>query len=228
MPKPPGREAEFDRFAAGYEDMHAKSVAMSGEGTEYFASYKQKMLVRILGEGFDRPVLDFGCGTGNLSRLLVESFGAVHGYDPSAQSLRFARERAPSATFFEDAEKLPDGHYGAVVLANVLHHVLPVDRPDLLRTLQAKTAPGGRLIVFEHNPYNPVTRQVVASCPLDEVAELISSRGIRRLLEAGGYGSVRREYIVFFPRALAALRRLEQRLSWLPLGAQVCVWGTKS
>ena len=223
----PDREAEFDRFATNYEDMHAKSVAMSGEGTEYFAVYKQQVLERILGKGFDKPVLDFGCGIGNLTRLLIESFPSVHGYDPSAESLKLARKRAPTAVLFEDADALPNAHYGAIVLANVLHHVPPANRPGLMRTLFDKTAAGGRLVVFEHNPYNPVTRRVVAMCPLDEVAELISSPGIRKLLERAGYASVEREYIVFFPHLLAPLRRIERRLSWLPLGAQVCVWGVK-
>jgi 2-polyprenyl-3-methyl-5-hydroxy-6-metoxy-1,4-benzoquinol methylase len=218
---------KFDRFASRYEDMHAESVAMSGEGTEYFAVYKQKVLERIVGNAFDKPVLDFGCGIGNLTRLLVESFPSVHGYDPSSESLRLARSRAPAAVLFDDADALPNGHYGAIVLANVLHHVPPANRAGLMQTLHEKTAPGGRLVVFEHNLYNPVTRRVVALCPLDEVAELISPRGIKRLLEQAGYSSIERDFIVFFPRLLAPLRRFERKLSWLPLGAQVCVWGTK-
>src|SRR5580704_15022578 len=119
----PSHQAEFDRYATSYDAMHAESISASGEGTEYFAIYKQKVLERRLGHGFDRPVLDFGCGIGNLTRLLVDSFPTVHGYDPSSQCVKLARERTPRAAFFEDTEDLPKSHYGAIVLANVLHHV---------------------------------------------------------------------------------------------------------
>src|SRR5580693_2805971 len=88
----PQHQAEFDRYAGSYEAMHATSIAASGESTEYFAVYKQKVLERLLGEGFDRPVLDFGCGIGNLTHLLAESFPTVHGYDPSSESAHLAEK----------------------------------------------------------------------------------------------------------------------------------------
>src|ERR1035438_7593719 len=65
-PKAQSGQAEFDRYAKSYEEMHAQNVELSGEGTEYFAIYKQKVLERLLGKGFEKPVLDFGCGIGNL------------------------------------------------------------------------------------------------------------------------------------------------------------------
>ncbi len=50
---------------------------------------------------------------------------------------------------------------------------------------------------------------------------------MRRLLRGAGLSAVALDFIVFFPRILRAARRLEPFLSWLPLGAQVCAWGTK-
>jgi len=49
---------------------------------------------------------------------------------------------------------------------------------------------------------------------------LLWPREARRLTRDAGFGPVRTEYVVFFPRALAALRPLEPKLSWLGLGAQ--------
>jgi SAM-dependent methyltransferase len=223
----PANEAEFDRFASSYDQMHRASIAASGEGPAYFARYKRDVLVRLLGPGFSRPVLDFGCGIGNLTSLLVESLPEVHGYDPSGDSVRLARERAPRALFFDDASELAREHYGAAVLANVLHHVPPRERDALVLTVVSLLAPGGRLVVFEHNPLNPLTRRAVAACAFDEQAVLLWPREARDTLERAGLAAIRREYIVFFPKALRALRALEPRLGWLPAGAQFVVWGHK-
>ena len=222
----PQNKAEFDRYAQSYEEMHAASIAASGESTEYFAVYKQKFLERLLGEGFDEPVLDFGCGIGNLTRFLTRSFKEVHGYDPSSESAELARTRAPGATFFDDPEALPKNHYGAAVLANVLHHVPPPNRPGLMEIVASTLSPGGKLIVFEHNPLNPLTRKVVAACPFDENAELLYPWMTKKLLRGAGLKRVALDYIVFFPHGLAKMRPLEPSLAWLPLGAQVCAWGT--
>jgi SAM-dependent methyltransferase len=223
----PQNKAEFDRWADGYDQIHSKNVALSGEDPDYFAEYKHRVLQRILGRRFDEPVLDFGCGIGNLTRHLVRSFPKVDGYDPSAESVGMARERAPEATFFDDADLLPKEHYGAVVLANVLHHVPPENRPGLMRIVTQRLARKGRVIVFEHNPLNPVTRKVVADCPFDENAVLLYPGEVKRLLHDAKLAKVTLDYIVFFPRALAWLRPVERRLGWLPAGAQVVAWGER-
>src|SRR4051812_43004427 len=102
----PQHKAEFDQYAGSYEAMHAASVAASGEGPEYFAVYKQKVLERVLGTGFAQPVLDFGCGIGNLTTHLVKSFPHVHGYDPSAECVKLAETRSPGAQFYDDPEAI--------------------------------------------------------------------------------------------------------------------------
>ena len=221
----PQQQAEFDQYAGSYESMHAQSVSASGESPEYFAIYKQKVLERMLGAGFERPVLDFGCGIGNLTMHIAKSFLNVHGYDPSAASAKLAQTRAPSAKFYDDPDALPKGHYGAAILANVLHHVPPAERPALMKTVASTLAPGGRLVIFEHNPLNPVTRHAVAICPFDDGVELLYPGEVKRLLRGAELTRVSLDYIVFFPHALAMARPMEPGLKWLPLGAQVCAWG---
>jgi 2-polyprenyl-3-methyl-5-hydroxy-6-metoxy-1,4-benzoquinol methylase len=224
----PQHKAEFDQYAGSYEAMHQTSVAASGESPEYFAIYKQKVLERMLGAGFDKPVLDFGCGIGNLTVHLVKSFPDVHGFDPSAECVKLAHERAPQAKFHFDPGVLPKGHYGVAILANVLHHVPPNERPALMETVAETLAPGGRLVIFEHNPWNPVTRHAVAICPFDENAVLLPPGEVKGLLRGAKLGGVSLDYIVFFPHALRFARGMEPGLSWVPLGAQVCAWGVKA
>ncbi|HET7784783.1 MAG TPA: class I SAM-dependent methyltransferase [Myxococcales bacterium] len=217
--------SEFDKHARSYEAVHAQNLRPSGEAPSYFARYKQQTVERVVGRGFAGPVLDFGCGVGALTALLAESFRSVDGYDPSRESLSLARARVPSARFFDRVEALPARHYGAVVLANVLHHVPPAGRPGLVRSVAALLAPGGTLVSFEHNRLNPVTRRVVSACAFDQGAQLLYPAEVKRLLREAGLAAVALDYIVFFPRALRVLRPLEPWLARLPLGAQVCAWG---
>ncbi|NOU33384.1 MAG: class I SAM-dependent methyltransferase [Polyangiaceae bacterium] len=224
----PANEAEFDAVADGYEAMHQKSIAASGEDPAYFARYKRDVLVRLFGAAQGQPVLDFGCGIGNLTSLLSPAFREVHGYDPSSRSVAHARERAPGARFYERVDDIPKSTFGIAVLANVLHHVPPADRRELVAEVAARLLPGGHLVVFEHNPLNPLTRKAVADCAFDKDAVLLRSSETRGLLRGAGLEGVRREYIVFFPKALAALRGLEPRLAALPLGAQYVALGRKS
>ncbi len=222
----PANDAEFDRYAQGYDSMHASSIRASGEAPEYFADYKRRVLERILADRIGHPILDFGCGIGNLSRLLAQAFPSVHGYDPSSRSVKLARERSPGAKFHDNVEDIPRRHFASAVLANVLHHVQPSERDALLTDIKSMLAPGGKLVVFEHNPLNPLTRRAVADCAFDEHAVLVGPWEIVKLLESAGFKNVGRDFIVFFPRPLASLRSLEPRLRWLPIGAQHCAWGT--
>ncbi|HMA94854.1 MAG TPA: hypothetical protein VKP30_19320, partial [Polyangiaceae bacterium] len=146
----------------------------------------------------------------------------VSGFDPSSASVAEARSRAAGATFYDERAAIPKRHFGVVILANVLHHVPPVEREALVHSLVESLQPGrGKLVVFEHNPYNPLTRRAVAACEFDDDAVLLGPLELTRLLSASGLVRPKRQFIVFFPRVLSALRRLEPSLGWLPLGAQV-------
>lgn len=217
---------KFDEYAASYDSLHQQSIAASGEPTEYFALYKLACLDR-LGARKDEPILDYGCGIGNLTEPLARGFRDVHGFDPSAKSLEVAQRRAPSAHLHATTDAIPDDHFAAIVLSGVLHHVPPSARPELLRTVRRKLRPGGRVIIFEHNPWNPLTRKAVADCPFDDDAILLWPWELPRLLRDAGLAAIERDYIVFFPRALSFLRALEPRLKRVFLGAQTMTVGTR-
>ena len=87
--------------------------------------------------------------------------------------------------------------------------------------------PGGLVFVFEHNPWNPVTRAIVRDCPLDRDAVLLTAPETRGLLSRAGLEVVEQRYYLFFPRSLGFLRRFEPWLAWLPLGGQYYVAARK-
>src|SRR5688572_29526108 len=92
---------KFDHYAATYTEAHAASVRLSGEDPAFFAAHKLGCLQR-LGIGKAQPILDYGCGIGTLTRLLVREYESVSGYDPSVRSLEVAAREAPRARFHTD------------------------------------------------------------------------------------------------------------------------------
>lgn len=221
------KEAKFDAYAKDYERLHSNNITASGEQPAYFADYKVECINRLVGSAYDEPILDYGCGVGSLTERLIRRFSQVSGFDPSAASVAEARTRAATATFYEEAAAIPKAHFGVIVLANVLHHVPPAERRALVSQLVGCLQPGkGRLVVFEHNPYNPLTRRAVATCEFDDDAILLGPVELTRLLAESGLVRARRKFIVFFPRSLAGLRGLEPHLGWLPIGAQVMAEAT--
>ncbi len=116
---------------------------------------------------------------------------------------------------------MASGSQDLVFSSCVFHHIDAAAHIALLTELKRVLSPqGGRLIIFEHNPINPVTRYIVATCPFDEDAVLIGAGDFKARQSQAGLRRVRAVYTGFFPNALKALRPLEGVLGWLPLGAQ--------
>ncbi len=228
----PCRTAElFDRYADTYTSVVGRSIRFSGEPPEYFAQAKLKELQALLGLDVPQRLVDIGCGTGSLTALLGRAFASaeVIGVDLSEESVARAAQRCRQVPNVRvrafTGQPLSDlDDVDVAVLANVLHHVAPEGRDTFLRkNVLPMLRPGGRVIVFEHNPYNPLTRQAVRACPFDADAHLLSRRRAIRLLLGAGLQIDAARYLVFFPRLLAALRGWEPRIGWLPIGAQYLV-----
>ncbi len=217
---------EFDRFAGDYERILADTVRAGGSPA-FFQRTKARLIRRLLGPGFAGTLLDFGCGVGGLLRELRDAVpgATLHGYDPSAESVAGAAGIDGIGRVMHRATDLEVDAYDTVVLANVLHHIEPGDRDATLRRVATLLRTTGTVIVFEHNPYNPLTRRVVARCPFDEDVELLRPAEVRARLRDAGFVDVRTRFTTFFPQWLAALLPLERLLAKVPLGAQTCTTG---
>ena len=112
-------------------------------------------------------------------------------------------------------------------MSTVLHHVTGSTRVEILKNLLANLKPDGRLVVIEHNTYNPLTRRIVSNCPMDVDAELISMRDIKKLLGADcGFKIRETGYCSFFPEPLKVLAKLDRVLKKIPIGGQYFVVAT--
>jgi 2-polyprenyl-3-methyl-5-hydroxy-6-metoxy-1,4-benzoquinol methylase len=214
--------AEFDRVATDYRDLVDESVGITGENSDYFAGYKANYIVEhVACRSASGKVLDYGCGVGLLADHLKRRLPAIQvdGFDVSESSLERIEPTLRSQGVFTSRLDQLGQSYELVVLANVLHHVKPEERPNVISEAASHLCPGGRMVIFEHNPLNPLTRWAVSHCPFDEGVALLWSSEVCALCSTELH-LVRTDYIVFFPRWLKGLRGFERFLSWCPAGAQ--------
>ncbi len=231
------KQSEFDKFAHEYAELHRANIAASGEGPEYFAEYKIRDLRDLCATaghgGLPGRILDFGAGIGASVEHIRRYFPAAQltCVDVSVASLRIAAQRVPGAAEFVafDGSRLPfaDGSFDCVFSACVFHHIEPALHVGLLAELRRVLRPGGLIMIYEHNPLNPLTVQAVRTCPFDENAILMRAGTLKRRLVDAGFTGATARYRLFFPRALGLLRPLEQWLKLLPLGAQYYVFDVR-
>lgn len=221
--------AEFDVFAEEYLATHQTNLRISGETPDYFARYKLDELRRLWTQkrlAEPQTILDFGCGIGASLPQLARVFPAARltGLDVSAKSLEIAGRLHPDIAelvqYDGDAPPFPDASFDLIFSACVFHHIDHAEHPRILKSLKRLLRPGGRLAIFEHNPINPVTRYIVATCPFDRNARLLAADAFARAQSDVGFSKVETRFTGFFPGSLRAFRRLEPHLSALPFGAQ--------
>lgn len=212
-------DAAFDTFAGCYEATVDKSLSGTGMQASYFSKYRARYVRAHVHLSASARVLDYGCGTGNLAGELISADPNLHvdGYDPAAKCIDMVPEGVRSRGVFscDMAEMAPQ--YDCIVLSMVLHHIGSADRAETLRGVGGLLAPEGQLLIFEHNPRNPLTRRVVGRCPFDRDAELVAPAELDSLLGASGLRRRRLDYLVFLPPPLG---RYDHLLSWCRFGAQ--------
>lgn len=225
-------QAEFDKFAEEYKSLHRSNIRASGEDPEYFAEYKVSdtaALIRELGLPDDGRGLDFGTGIGNSLPYFAKHLPrcSLTGLDVSTKSLEIAGQRFPGQAELVcfDGQTLPfaDESFDFAFAACVFHHIPEDSQSRLLEELQRVLRPDGLMMVFEHNPYNPLTVRAVNTCPFDENAVLINAARLKQRIRNAGFSNVEHRYRIFFPGPLRSLRRLESILHQIPLGAQYYV-----
>ena len=227
---------EFDRYSESYRDAVEDSIAFVDADLDFFTRAKAEALLELasshLGDPGRLSMLDVGCGPGETDRFLEGGVGRLAGADIAPEMLERARGRNPSVDYrgFAAGEPIPfeDGEFDVCFAVCVLHHVPLAERGALLGEMRRVCRPGGLLVLFEHNPWNPLTRRAVHGCEFDRDAKLLSRREAARLLSAAGVEDRRGRYILFFTRESALLRGIERRLGWLPLGAQYAVVGQRT
>ena len=133
----------------GFEDVF--------RGSEQFIRDRQRRYLPIIGDR--EPVLDFGCGRGELLDLLRDAGISYVGVDSDAGMVARCHDKAHSEVIHADGldylEGLPDRSLGVVFTAQVIEHLTEQQLRRLLKLARVKLTDGGLLITETVNPHYP-------------------------------------------------------------------------
>jgi len=122
-------------------------------GSEEAIRERQKFYAaRFQGHG---PVLDVGCGRGEMLEVLREAGIAARGVDSSEDSTAVCRSKGldvEKADLFAYLRGLRPGALGGAVCCQVVEHLPPALLPELIHLLHEKLRPGAVVAIETPNP----------------------------------------------------------------------------
>jgi O-antigen chain-terminating methyltransferase len=186
--------------AAAVPDYFAFEARMRGSTGQ--VRERQRVYVADLRDA--APVLDLGCGRGELLGLLREAGIDARGVDADADMVAYARgeglavERGDAIAALE---REPDGSLGGIVAAQLVEHLPPPTLVRLLDVAAVKLRAGGVLVVETINPLSPLAlRSYFAD--LTHAQPLVPET-LSLLLEQAGFRRLETRYLNEPPERLA-------------------------
>ena len=235
----------FDRVARDYERIHNRSLP-PGVRSDDFIRQRAATVARWLSAGYSGKevcYLDFGCGNGRMLKSLLESNAVMplveqgrlrlFGFDTSVESVNEARCLIGDdrVCLVSDLNHLPgDIRFDFVICCHVFHHIPPAERAQTAAGLATRMNPLARLVIWEHNPFNPITRLLVKMCPFDDDVRLLTLNSTKALFGKNAFRFIQHAYVNVVPPGwlrLKALSTIEKRLMHSPVGAQYWVMFAK-
>ena len=160
----------FDQLSEEYSRVVKKNVSLIDGADEYLCRYKIEIARQIAPDS--QNILDYGCGVGLSLTHIEEKFpnSKIQGYDPSPKSVNIASEYHPNIPITTNKNELLERSYDLIFMSCVIHHIprqiLKTEITHLIKLLK----PRGTILVFEHNPINPITQLIVSLSPIDRDA----------------------------------------------------------
>ncbi len=161
-------QTNFDAIAGIYDSVFPPHII------EHYLRRRAGYLFRhACREG--QTALDVGAGTGLLAERLSDLGLSVLALDPFAQMLQQLQLRRPdiqTVVAHGHDIPLPDDAFDLTYSVAVMHHIA---EPHLVRRTLSEmvriTRPGGRILVWDHNPLNPYWSLLMRRVPQDTGAE---------------------------------------------------------
>lgn len=218
----------FDNYVEDYEELTNKNLRFFNKSRNYFDSYK----IEIAKEIYKTPkkVLDFGCGIGLCIPFIKKNFSKsdIYATDTSEKSLNYLSKKYHDINILKTDELYNHKNYfDLIIIVGVFHHIIKKERRNLMKEIKSLLKNRGKFIIFEHNPYNFVTRKLVKMCPYDDGVELIKMNELKEIINTSNLKIFDKGFTLFFPSILDFLRKFEKYLKFLPFGGQYYIAGFK-
>jgi SAM-dependent methyltransferase len=162
--------------------------------TDKYDEWRNDSLKSQFEEFFDwslirgKRVLDFGCGTGPLSRLCVDKgASSVIGADLSSKSIARARHlydgSAPNLTFILEESttriSLPDSSVDVILCFDVMEHIM--DYREIVHEWARVLSPGGRILIWWSVWWHPYGHHLHTLIPLPWVHAFMSDKSLYKV-----------------------------------------------
>lgn len=176
------------------------------DSTRIRASRRCDQMLSAMDRTREISILEIGCGLGsNAHQLAVRSGQSVLATDLCEPFIQHARETYPHPRLrfevldFNHAEDFRNETFDYIVGNGILHHLYHELDPALTQ-LRRLLSPGGRLIFFEPNLYNPYVFLIFTFQPLRRMAQLepaemaFSKPFIQERLRRAGFADINVEF----------------------------------
>jgi ubiquinone/menaquinone biosynthesis C-methylase UbiE len=148
----PTKGRTLDHAAFVYDAI--EPLLLLGKQSDY-----DRHIVSLLSLEKNNRILDLGCGTGVLTRMIADRLdpsagGMAVGIDAAAKMIRVARKKRATAvcrfeTMAAESLSFEDGAFDAVVSSLFFHHV-PLDLKEMALSEAFRVLrPGGRLVIAD-------------------------------------------------------------------------------
>jgi 2-polyprenyl-3-methyl-5-hydroxy-6-metoxy-1,4-benzoquinol methylase len=141
------------RAPADFENFDWLKFAEKFRGSE--SAIKQRQRIYAVRFREHAPVLDIGCGRGEMLEVFRESGIEARGIDLNDDSLAVCRGKGlqvEAADLFAYLDALPDSSLGGIVCSQVVEHLPPERLPELIRLAHAKLGTNALLALETPNP----------------------------------------------------------------------------
>lgn len=208
----------FDSYIKNYKDITQKNLNFFSKSRNFFYQCKIEIIKKKI--FLPNKILDFGSGIGLGTKLFLKYFpkSEIFAFDVSKKSLNFLKKKIPTINIKRDI--VFKNRYDLITVFGVFHHIPPIERSKNLKLLFKLLKNNGKIFIFEHNPYNPITRYIVNNCPYDEGVKLIYLNELGELAKKNNFKIIDKGYCLIFPELLGIFRKYEHLTKWLPLGGQ--------
>jgi 2-polyprenyl-3-methyl-5-hydroxy-6-metoxy-1,4-benzoquinol methylase len=175
-----------DRLYAAYVSQHAGN----GSGHAAALSYRRDIRPSLPPPGTG-PVVDIGCGSGELVRLLIADGYDAEGIDVSPEQVALAHRGGLSQVRhgdFRDFLAAQAGQLAAVTATDLLEHLAKPEVLDTLDLVAAALLPGGVFVARVPNSVSPFGGHIRYGDFTHESS--FTARSVRQLTAAAGFASV--------------------------------------